>query len=118
MFVAGEAAEALGESVGDAKLHMGLHDGSGDPKQRFEAFLLEMAIISEDFLDFVSANRLHGDAVGEAVFLVGALDVQIKATEKRFASLAQDGDRRVCHQVPDRGCGAVSLPRRSRWRRN
>jgi hypothetical protein len=40
-------------------------------KQDVETFLREVMIIGQNFRQAFTAHGLHGDAIGEAVFLVG-----------------------------------------------
>src|SRR5437867_1051985 len=50
--------------------------GRGLRKEDTETFLREMVIVGQDFCQPFAAHHLHGDAIGEAVFLVRAVFVQ------------------------------------------
>ena len=51
-------------------------------KQDMKTFLCEVVIVGQDFRQPFAAQHLHGDAIGEAVFLVGARLVQGQPLKK------------------------------------
>ncbi len=56
--------------------------GRGLRKQDMKTFLREVVIVGQDFRQPFAAHHLHGDAIGEAVFLVGARLVQGQPVKK------------------------------------
>lgn len=55
-----------------------------------ETFLLEMTVIRERLGQPFPAHRLHGDAIGEAVALIGTLRVEIEPGQKGGSALGDD----------------------------
>ena len=52
---------------------------SGVPKERPETFLLEVAVIGQDFCNGVATHRLHRNTIHQAVLLILALTVEFEA---------------------------------------
>jgi len=56
-------------------------------KQSAKPLLLEMAVVGECSCDAEAAHRVHRNAIGQTVALVGAHSIQIQPTNKRFPAL-------------------------------
>ena len=64
-------------------------------EQSAKTLLLEVLVIGERFGQALPAHRLHGNAIDQAVPLVGPLAVKIEAGQKRSAALRDHPDNGV-----------------------
>ena len=64
-------------------------------KQNGESFLREMPVVRQDFGDALLPHRLHRNAVGQAVSLVGAGLVEGKTVKEGLMGLRADDDAGV-----------------------
>ncbi len=72
-------------------------DGGYRLEKNREAFLREVAIMSEHICDVALTHRHHRDAVRQAVAFVASSLVQIKTTQERLSRLVQHRNTRVLH---------------------
>ncbi len=82
---AGAASGKGGGSVVPVR-HLGRRC-DGPSKQDGESFLHEMTIVRQDLGDAFLSHRLHRNAVGQAVFLIGAGFVEAITSHKRLMGL-------------------------------
>jgi hypothetical protein len=59
-------------------------------KENGEAFLSEVLIMGKRFSNVSFAHCVHGDAVGEAIALVGASFIEGQSSNKALMSMARD----------------------------
>ena len=71
----------------------------GRSEQDGEAFLIEVVVVSQNFGDRFLGHDQHGDAVGEAVFLVRAGFVERKTAQERLGRLRVHGDGWVSARI-------------------
>jgi hypothetical protein len=64
-------------------------------KEEPETFLRKMAVVREDLDEVVLPHDVHGNAVGEAVLLIGALFVECEARKEGFMGLGLHGNAGV-----------------------
>ena len=88
-----------------------MHDGRvSGAKQRPKPFLLKMVVVGEHVGQPFPAHGLHGNAIGEAVALVGTSGVKIEARQKRLMALRDDTHGIVRKDLPHGLHGVVSKP--------
>ncbi len=75
------------------------------PHQDGEAFLIEVAVVGEDFGYVRRLHDIHGYAILEAVALIEATGVEIETLYEGFVRLLDDLYARVVHNAADSGCG-------------
>ena len=61
-----------------------------DLQEDVKNFLGEMVVVGEHFCNTLASHRLHGDAIGQAIFLVRAGFVKGQSIEKWCARLWKD----------------------------
>lgn len=91
-----------GLSVSEVRAKKPRQMGRGLRKQDVKTFLREVVIVGEDLRKTFTTHGLHGDAIREAVCLVGTGLVQGKPLKKQLAGLMDHGDLRRRQQTAHR----------------
>src|SRR5205807_1958033 len=73
-----------------------------------EALLGKMAIVGEDLVDALVAHDVHGNAINEAILLVGAALVESEAGEEGVVGLMGDFDRGIDENRTDEVARALA----------
>src|SRR5262249_21729146 len=68
-------------------------------EQDVKPFLCEMVIVGEDIRQSLTAHRLHGDAIRQAIMLIKTGSVKSEGIEKRGMALRHNGDVRIIEHV-------------------
>lgn len=64
-----------------------------------ETFLREVAVIRKDFLDVSMSHDVHGNAIHEAILLVGPPLIQRQASEERIVRLRDHCGARIAENL-------------------
>ncbi len=67
----------------------GKRQPESDLEQDGKPFLREMSVMGEDFGNAFGSHRLHGNAIREAVFFIGAGFVECETIEERLMGLGR-----------------------------
>ena len=67
-----------------------------------KAFLGEVTVVGEDVGKALAAHGLHGNTVGQAVFLIGSGFIKRQGIEKGRARLWKDDPLWMVERLPDR----------------
>jgi hypothetical protein len=70
-----------------------------------KTFLHEVAVVGEDVGETLAAHGLHGNTVGQAVFLIGPGCIERQGIEKGRARLRDDIPLWMVERLPDRTDG-------------
>src|SRR5262249_47279286 len=95
-------SRAAGKREGDKETHP--HHTPSMPKsleQNVKPFLCEVVIVGEDIRKSMLAHGLHGNTVGQAVFLIGPGFIERQGIEKGGARLWDDNPQWMVECLPD-----------------
>ena len=68
---------------------------AGQLKESGEIFLCEVLIMGEHFSNVSFARSVHGDAIGEAIALVGASFIEVQSGKNAVMSMVGDFGIRI-----------------------